>query len=93
MKARIFVEPQEGATYDKFVEVARLVESTGFDALFRSDHYVAMRGSGLPGPTDTWATLAALARETTRIRLGSLLTSATFRYPAPWPSPWPRSTP
>ncbi|MGO9657476.1 MAG: LLM class F420-dependent oxidoreductase [Acidimicrobiales bacterium] len=83
MKARIFVEPQEGATYDKFVEVARLVESTGFDALFRSDHYVAMRGSGLPGPTDTWATLAALARETTRIRLGSLLTSATFRLPGP----------
>jgi F420-dependent oxidoreductase-like protein len=83
VKARIFVEPQEGATYDKLLEVARVVESTGFDALFRSDHYLTMRGSGLPGPTDTWATLAGLARETTRIRLGSLLTSATFRLPGP----------
>lgn len=83
MKARIFVEPQEGATYDQLLEVARVVESTGFDALFRSDHLLTMRGSGLPGPTDTWASLAALARETSRIRLGSMLTSATFRLPGP----------
>jgi F420-dependent oxidoreductase-like protein len=83
VKARIFVEPQEGATYDQLLEVARVVESTGFDALFRSDHLLTMRGSGLPGPTDTWASLAALARETSRIRLGSMLTSATFRLPGP----------
>jgi len=81
VKARIFVEPQNGATYDKLLEVAQVVESTGFDAMFRSDHFLTMTGSGLPGPTDTWATLAGLARETSRIRLGSLLTSATFRLP------------
>jgi F420-dependent oxidoreductase-like protein len=83
VKVRIFVEPQQGATYDKLLEVARVVESSGFDALFRSDHYLTMGGSGLPGPTDAWATLAGLARETSRIRLGSLLTSATFRLPGP----------
>ncbi len=83
VKARIFLEPQNGATYDKLLEVARVVEHTGFDALFRSDHYLTMVGSGLPGPTDTWAALAGLARETSRIRLGSLLTSATFRLPGP----------
>jgi alkanesulfonate monooxygenase SsuD/methylene tetrahydromethanopterin reductase-like flavin-dependent oxidoreductase (luciferase family) len=79
VKVRIFVEPQEGATYQDLLEVAQLTESCGFDAFFRSDHYLAMNGDGLPGPTDAWATLAALARETSRIRLGTLVSSATFR--------------
>jgi alkanesulfonate monooxygenase len=61
--------------------VARATEALGFDAFFRSDHYLAMGGDGLPGPTDAWVTLAALARETTRIRLGTLVSSATFRWP------------
>ena len=81
MKLRIFVEPQQGATYQQLLEVARLTESSGFDALFRSDHYLTMGGDGLPGPTDAWVTLAGLARETSRIRLGTLVSSATFRLP------------
>lgn len=82
MLLRIFLEPQQGATYDKQLEVALAAEELGFDALFRSDHYLKMGGvSGLPGPTDSWVTLAGLARETSRIRLGTLVTSATFRYP------------
>jgi alkanesulfonate monooxygenase len=81
VKVRIFVEPQQGATYAQLLEVARVVESGGFDALFRSDHYLAMGGDGLPGPTDAWVTLAGLARETSRIRLGTLVSSATFRWP------------
>jgi alkanesulfonate monooxygenase len=81
VKLRIFVEPQQGATYDQLLEVARATEAGGFDALFRSDHYLTMGGDGLPGPTDAWATLAGLARETSRIRLGTLVTSATFRLP------------
>jgi len=81
VKLRIFIEPQQGATYQLLVEVAQLVESAGFDALFRSDHYLTMGGDGLPGPTDAWASLAGLARETSRIRLGTLVTSATFRLP------------
>ena len=80
MKLRIFVEPQQGATYQQLLEVARLTESGGFDALFRSDHYLT-GGDGLPGPTDAWVTLAGLARETSRIRLGTLVSSATFRLP------------
>jgi F420-dependent oxidoreductase-like protein len=80
---RIFTEPQQGATYDDLLAVARRTEETGFDAFFRSDHYLTMGGSGLPGPTDAWVTLAGLARETSRIRLGTLMSAATFRLPGP----------
>ncbi|WP_369133143.1 LLM class F420-dependent oxidoreductase [Modestobacter sp. I12A-02662] len=83
MQLRIFTEPQMGATYDDLLAVARRTEETGFDAFFRSDHYLAMGGDGLPGPTDAWVTLGALARETSRIRLGTLMSSATFRLPGP----------
>lgn len=83
MDLRIFTEPQQGATYDDLVRVARASEDLGFDAFFRSDHYLAMNADGLPGPTDAWITLAGLARETSAIRLGTLVTSATFRYPGP----------
>ena len=83
MELRIFTEPQMGATYDELLAVARRTEETGFDAFFRSDHYLTMGGDGLPGPTDAWVALGALARETTRIRLGTLMTSATFRLPGP----------
>jgi F420-dependent oxidoreductase-like protein len=84
MKLRIFVEPQQGASYDDQLAVARCAEEEGFDAFFRSDHYLRMgTADGLPGPTDAWTTLAGLARETTSIRLGTLVTSATFRLPGP----------
>ncbi|TDD96747.1 LLM class F420-dependent oxidoreductase [Jiangella asiatica] len=82
MQLRIFTEPQQGASYDDLLRVAQATERLGFDAFFRSDHYLAMgSSSGLPGPTDAWTTLAGLARETSRIRLGTLVSSATFRYP------------
>jgi F420-dependent oxidoreductase-like protein len=80
---RIFVEPQQGASYADQLAVARTAEAAGFSAFFRSDHYVAMAGDGLPGPTDSWVTLAGIARETSTIRLGTMVTSATFRYPGP----------
>ncbi|MFJ5772690.1 LLM class F420-dependent oxidoreductase [Streptomyces sp. NPDC093094] len=82
MDLRIFTEPQQGATYDTLLAVARATEDLGFDAFFRSDHYLKMGSvDGLPGPTDAWITLAGLARETKRIRLGTLMTAATFRLP------------
>jgi F420-dependent oxidoreductase-like protein len=80
---RIFTEPQQGASYDDLLAVAQETESLGFDAFFRSDHFLSMGGSGLPGPTDSWVTLGALARETRSIRLGTLVTAATFRWPGP----------
>jgi F420-dependent oxidoreductase-like protein len=83
MDLRIFTEPQEGATYDDLLAIAQRTEQLGFDAFFRSDHYVAFSGNGLPGPTDAWTTLAGLARETSRIRLGTLVTPVTFRLPGP----------
>ncbi len=83
MDFRVFTEPQQGATYDQLLRVAKATEDLGFDAFFRSDHYLAMGVDGAPGPTDAWTTLAGLARETSRIRLGTLMTSATFRYPGP----------
>ncbi len=83
MDLRIFTEPQQGATYDQLVRLARASTDAGYDGFFRSDHYLAMEGrDGLPGPTDAWTTLAGLARETSRIRLGTLVTAATFRLPA-----------
>jgi F420-dependent oxidoreductase-like protein len=81
MLLRIFVEPQQGASYQQQLEVAATAEELGFDAFFRSDHFLTMGGDGLPGPTDSWVTLGGIARETERIRLGTLLTSATFRLP------------
>ncbi len=84
MDLRIFTEPQQGASYDDLLRVARATEDLGFDAFFRSDHYLAMGDvDGLPGPTDAWVTLAGLARETSRIRLGTLVSPATFRLPGP----------
>lgn len=83
MLLRIFTEPQQGASYEDLLAVAQSAELLGFDAFFRSDHFLTMGGDGLPGPTDSWVTLGAIARETTRIRLGTLLTAATFRLPGP----------
>ncbi len=84
MELRIFTEPQQGASYDDLLAVARKTEECGYAAFFRSDHYLRMGDvDGLPGPTDSWVTLGALARETSSIRLGTLVTSATFRHPGP----------
>src|SRR5512139_312425 len=83
MDLRIFTEPQQGATYDDLLAVARATEELGYDAFFRSDHYLHMGGDGWPGPTDAWTTLAGLARDTSTIRLGTLVSSATFRLPGP----------
>jgi F420-dependent oxidoreductase-like protein len=84
MKLRIFTEPQQGAGYDELLAVARVAEEEGFDAFFRSDHFLKMGDvDGRPGPTDAWITLAGLARDTSTIRLGTMVTSATFRLPGP----------
>ena len=84
MDLRIFVEPQQGASYRQQLAVAQLAEQLGFGGFFRSDHYLRMgEGDPLPGPTDTWVTLGAIARETSTIRLGTLVCSATFRLPGP----------
>ncbi|GAA0954875.1 LLM class F420-dependent oxidoreductase [Virgisporangium aurantiacum] len=83
MRLCVFIEPQNGASYDDQLAVARRAEECGFDAFFRSDHFLTMSRTGLPGPTDSWVTLGALARETSTIRLGTLVSSATFRLPGP----------
>jgi F420-dependent oxidoreductase-like protein len=90
VELRIFTEPQQGATYNDLLKVARATEDAGYDGFFRSDHYLAMgmrvgmgAADGLPGPTDAWITLAGLAVQTSRVRLGTLMTAATFRLPGP----------
>jgi F420-dependent oxidoreductase-like protein len=84
VRLRIFTEPQQGATYDQLLAVAKLTEELGFDAFFRSDHYLRIGEGPLGvGSTDAWLTLAALGRETSRIRLGTLVTPVTFRLPGP----------
>jgi F420-dependent oxidoreductase-like protein len=84
MELNIFTEPQFGASYEQQLAVARCAEDAGYVAFIRSDHYLTMgERPGLPGPTDSWVTLGALARETSTIRLGTLMTAATFRLPGP----------
>lgn len=82
MEYCVFTEPQQGATYDDQLAFAQTAERVGFDGFFRSDHYLRMGdGDPLPGPTDAWTTLAGLARETSSIRLGTLVSSVTYRQP------------
>ena len=89
MELRIFVEPQQGATYDQILAAALATEAAGLDAFFRSDHYLFVdqppigADGPLPGPSDAWVMLGALAWDTTRVRLGTLITPATFRLPGP----------
>ena len=84
MDLRIFIEPQMGASYDDQLRVAQAAEAAGYDAFFRSDHLLVMgEASGEPGPTDSWVTLGAIATATSRMRLGTLVSSATFRQPGP----------
>ena len=82
MEYCLFTEPQRGATYDDQLAFAQTGELLGFDGYFRSDHYLHMGDDdGMPGPSDAWTTLAGLARETSRIRLGTLVSSVTYRVP------------
>jgi F420-dependent oxidoreductase-like protein len=82
MKFRVLLEPHHGATYDQILAMARTAEEAGFDGFFRGDHYLGVeRDNPRFEPTDSWTTLAGLARETSRIRLGALVTASTFRLP------------
>ncbi|GAB7040625.1 LLM class F420-dependent oxidoreductase [Catenuloplanes niger JCM 9533] len=79
----MFTEPHRGATFDEMLRAAQHAEAAGYDGFFRADHFMPVnRSDGFPGPSDAWVTLGAIARETRTIRLGTLLTSATFRHPA-----------
>ncbi len=84
MRLVIFIEPQNGASFADQLRIAQHAEELGFEGFFRSDHLLAMGGrDGLPGPTDAWTTLSAIGDRTSRLRLGTLVTSATFRLPGP----------
>jgi F420-dependent oxidoreductase-like protein len=81
MRFALMIEPQQGLTYADQLEIARLAERLGFEALFRSDHYATFPGDADGPATDAWTVLAGLARETSTIRLGSLVSPVTFRHP------------
>ncbi len=84
MRLRVLLEPRHGAAYEQILALARVTEDAGFDAFFRSDHYLGADAADASYlPTDSWTTIAGLARETTRVRLGTLMTASTFRYPGP----------
>ncbi len=83
MDLRIFTEPQQGASHADLLAVARATRDGGFSAFFRSDHLLAMGpGPGLPGPSESFVNLGAIAAAVPDIRLGTLVTSATFRHPS-----------
>lgn len=83
MKLRVLLEPRHGGTYEQILALARATEEAGFDAFFRSDHLFGVDPEGTYLPTDSWTTLGGLARDTSRVRLGTLLTAGTFRLPGP----------
>ena len=81
MRFALMTEPQQGLSYDEILAIARTAEEVGIESFLRSDHYASFPGApGLP-TTDAWATLAGLARETTRITLGALVSPVTLRLP------------
>src|SRR5690242_8579304 len=83
MKVRVRMEPRHGATYDRIVAMAKATEEAGFDAFFRSDHYLGIDATDPDYlPTDSWTTLGGLARETSTVKLGTLMTAGTYRNPA-----------
>src|SRR4051794_25528240 len=81
MRFALMIEAQQGLTYEDQLSIARRAESNGFETLFRSDHYASFPGSSEQITTDAWAVLAGLARETSRIGLGALVSPVTFRHP------------
>lgn len=81
MRFAFMVDPQEGLPYDRMLELALAAESAGFEAFLRSDHWLSLEGNWDQHATDAWTTLAGLARDTTTIRLGTLVTPVTFRLP------------
>jgi F420-dependent oxidoreductase-like protein len=84
MRLRLLLEPRYGATYPQILAMAQAAEEAGFDAFFRSDHYLGIDPADASyAPTDSWSTLAGLAVQTRRIRLGTLMTASTFRHPGP----------
>ena len=84
MRLRVLLEPLHGASYDQILALARATEESGFDAFFRSDHYQGIDPDDTGyRPTDSWTTLAGLAVQTERVRLGTLMTASTYRRPGP----------
>ena len=80
MRFALMIEPQQGLTYDDQLAIVRRAESLGFESFFRSDHYQSFPGPEGEPTTDAWAVLAGLARETTTITLGTLVSPITFRH-------------
>jgi alkanesulfonate monooxygenase SsuD/methylene tetrahydromethanopterin reductase-like flavin-dependent oxidoreductase (luciferase family) len=76
------IEGQEDVTWEDWGALARACEEHGIEALFRSDHYLSVAGRGERGSLDAWATIAALAALTSRLRLGTLVSPVTFRHPS-----------
>src|SRR5215475_1257169 len=82
MRLRILLEPNGGASYAQILALARAAEEAGFDAFFRSDHYLGVGDDDVSyKPTDSWTTLAGLALQTERVRIGTLVNASTFRLP------------
>jgi F420-dependent oxidoreductase-like protein len=82
MRVCLMIEGQEDVTWEQWLALAGACEEHGLEGMFRSDHYESVMGMRERGSLDAWATLAALAARTRRIRLGTLVSPATFRHPS-----------
>src|SRR5664279_3980495 len=84
MRFAMMIEPQQGISYAEQLAVAQGSEAAGFEAFFRSDHLESFPGPGDLPTTDAWSVLAGIARETTTIRIGALVSPVTYRLPGPF---------
>ena len=82
MRFAVMIEGQEDVTWDDWVALAQACERLGFEALFRSDHYLSVDGEAGFGALDAWGTICGLAAATSTLRLGTLVSPASFRHPA-----------
>lgn len=76
------IEGQEDVTWDDWLALAGACEEHGVGTLFRSDHYLSVVDRRERGSLDAWGTITALAAMTETLRLGTMVSPATFRHPA-----------
>jgi alkanesulfonate monooxygenase SsuD/methylene tetrahydromethanopterin reductase-like flavin-dependent oxidoreductase (luciferase family) len=81
MRFALMIEAQQGLSYEDQLAIVRRAEAAGFESFFRSDHYASFPGDSKQATTDAWAVIAGLARETSTISLGALVSPVTFRHP------------
>jgi F420-dependent oxidoreductase-like protein len=82
MRLSVMIEGQEDVTWAHWRALAATTERLGFEGLYRSDHYLSVEDRRERGSLDAWGTICGLASVTSGIRLGTIVSPASFRHPS-----------